>query len=88
MKSFPSCETLNDAQKRNFIERVLVEIKLNLATYMALLCNTIIKEKQILTKAGIEVLMLPEHYQIYEYLKTKYPERNLESMYIKYINNK
>ncbi|CAF3050445.1 unnamed protein product, partial [Rotaria sp. Silwood2] len=44
---------------------------------MSLLCNSIIKDKQVLTKNGLEMLLLPEHKLLYEKLKGKYLTRNL-----------
>ncbi|CAF4169956.1 unnamed protein product [Adineta steineri] len=45
---------------------------------MQLLTNSIIKEKQVLTTTGKQILMLPEHKFLYEKLIEKYPERQLE----------
>ncbi|CAF4611378.1 unnamed protein product [Rotaria sp. Silwood2] len=46
---------------------------------MSLLCNSIIKDKQVLTKNGLEMLLLPEHKLLYEKLKGKYLTRNLHT---------
>jgi len=79
MKSFPSSNILNDPLKSNAIDRILNDVKLNLTTYTTILCNSIIKDKQILTTNGKQMLLLPEHKLLYENLKRKYPEMNLNS---------
>lgn len=61
---------------------MLNDININLTTYMQLLTNSIIKDKQILTITAKKILMLPEHKFLHEKLKEKYPERQLESMYL------
>jgi len=81
MKSFPSHNILNDPIKRNMINQLLTEVKLDLTSYMLILCNSIIKDKQILTANAIQMLLLPEHKLLYESLKQKYPDRKLDSMY-------
>jgi hypothetical protein len=81
MKSFPSNNILIDPVKKTKLDRVLADSKTDLTTYMLSLSNSIIKDKQILTTNGKEVLMLPEHKFLYEKLKDKYPERQLDSMY-------
>jgi hypothetical protein len=81
MKSFPSSHILNGPLKSNAIDRILNDVKLNLATYTTILCNSIIKDKQILTTNGKQMLLLPEHKLLYENLKRKYPEMNLNSKY-------
>jgi len=81
MKSFPSEKTLNDPIKRNLIDQMLTNLNMDLTTYMNTLNNSIIKEKQILTTIGKHMLLLNEHKVLYENLKTKYPERNLGTIY-------
>ncbi|CAF4134544.1 unnamed protein product [Rotaria sordida] len=78
MKSFPSDNILNDPIKRNMINQLLTEIKMDLANYMVILCNSSIKDKQILTTNGIEMLLLPEHKLLHENLKKNYPDRNFD----------
>ena len=75
MKSYPSDNILNDPIKRNTIDRMLTDVKMNLTSYMSILIESVIKDKQILTKIGKEILLLPEHHLLYEHLKNKYPER-------------
>ncbi len=81
MKSFPSHKTLNDPIKRNLIDQMLTNLNIDLTTYMNILNNSTIKEKQILTTIGKHMLLLNEHKVLYENLKTKYPERNLGTIY-------
>ncbi len=81
MKSFPSNNILNDPLKSNTINQILNDVKLNLNTYMTMLCNSTIKDKQILTTNGTQMLLLPEHKLLLEILIKKYPERNLNSKY-------
>ncbi|CAF1429116.1 unnamed protein product [Rotaria sordida] len=54
---------------------------MDLQSYMTILSNSIIKQKQVLTVIGKQILTLPEHQLLYENLKRKYPERNLDSSY-------
>ncbi|CAF4422519.1 unnamed protein product, partial [Adineta steineri] len=61
MKSFPSKNVLNDPTKATVINRILKDAKLNLTTYMSVLSNSIIKDKQTLTINGKQVLLLSEH---------------------------
>ncbi|CAF2961565.1 unnamed protein product [Rotaria sp. Silwood2] len=78
MKSFPSDYILNDINKRSIIDHMLADIKMNVETYMTSFSNSILKEKQILTTTGKQILRLPEHKILYENSKIKYPERNLD----------
>ncbi|CAF1677681.1 unnamed protein product [Rotaria magnacalcarata] len=78
MKSFPSDNILNDPMKRGVIEQIFIDINMDFTGYMSLLCSSIIKDKQILTTAGKQILMLPEHNILYQHLKLKYPNRNLD----------
>ncbi|CAF4451165.1 unnamed protein product, partial [Rotaria sp. Silwood2] len=87
MKSFPSDNILNDPIKRNMINQLLTEIKMDLTSYMIILCNSSIKDKQILTTNGIQMLLLPEHKQLYENLKKNYPNHNFD-MYIHFLKEK
>ncbi len=80
MKSFPSNNTLMDPTKRSIIERILNDINLDLPSYMPLLTNSIIKDKQILTITGKQVLLLPEHKFLCEKLKEQYPDRHIDGM--------
>ena len=80
MKSYPSEKILNNPIKPNFINQSFAEIKMNLTNYMLTLTNSVIKEKQILTMNGIQMLMLPEHKFLCENLKRKYPNLNLNGM--------
>jgi hypothetical protein len=80
MKSYPSNIILNDPVKRNVIDQILIDLKLDLTSYMSTLTSSIIKDKQILTSIGKEMLSLPEHELLLDYLKKKYPQRNFESM--------
>ncbi|CAF4916752.1 unnamed protein product, partial [Rotaria magnacalcarata] len=75
IRSYPSDPVLNDSLKRNTIDQILNDINIDLTTYMQLLCNSIIKDKQILTNTAKQILMLPEHKFLCEKLKEKYPER-------------
>ncbi|CAF2102840.1 unnamed protein product [Rotaria magnacalcarata] len=79
IRSYPSDPVLNDSLKRNTIDQILNDINIDLTTYMHLLCNSIIKDKQILTNTAKQILMLPEHKFLCEKLKEKYPERHLEN---------
>ncbi|CAF3450604.1 unnamed protein product [Rotaria socialis] len=79
IRSYPSDPVLNDSLKRNTIDQILNDINIDLTTYMQLLCNSIIKDKQILTNIAKQILKLPEHKFLYEKLKEKYPERQLEN---------
>lgn len=81
MKSYPAENTLNDPIKRNVINKLLGEVKMDLNDYMLLLNNSIIKDKQVLTTNGIKMLLLPEHKLLYENLQTKYPNLNLSGTY-------
>ncbi|CAF3683536.1 unnamed protein product [Rotaria sp. Silwood1] len=78
MKAFPSEHVLNDPIKHNLINQLFGEVKLNLTTYMSMLCNSHIKDKQVLTANGKQMLLLPEHKLLYEHLKRKYPDRNFD----------
>ncbi|CAF4222346.1 unnamed protein product, partial [Rotaria sp. Silwood2] len=49
MRSFPSDTILNDPIKRNIINQLFSEIKMDLTSYILILSNSIIKDKQILT---------------------------------------
>ncbi|CAF1086183.1 unnamed protein product, partial [Rotaria sordida] len=80
MKSYPSYNILNDPSKVVVAERILNDLNLNLATYMTILCNSTIKEKQVLTSAGKDLLLLPEHNVLLQHLKEKYPERHLDGI--------
>jgi len=71
MKSFPSNNILNDPLKSNTINQILNDVKLNLNTYMTMLCNSTIKDKQILTTNGTQMLLLPEHKLLFENLIKK-----------------
>lgn len=77
MKSFPSNNILNDPSKAVVIERILNDLNLNLTSYMNILSNCIIKEKQVLTQLGKDLLLLPEDKMLYQHLQQKYPERHL-----------
>lgn len=79
MKCFPSDQILNDTIKHNMINQLLAEVKMDLSTYMQTLCNSVIKEKQILTPNALEILLHPEHKLLHENLKRKYPNRNFTS---------
>lgn len=79
MKSFPSEEILNDPIKHNMVNQLLTEVNMDLSIYMTTLCNALIKEKQILTSNGIQMLLLPEHKLLYEHVQRKYPSRNFGS---------
>ena len=81
MKSFPSNNVLNDPTKRSIIDRMFNDITMDLESYMLIFSNSIIKDKQILTITCKQILMLPEHKRLYENLKEKYPELNLNSRY-------
>ncbi|CAF3129255.1 unnamed protein product [Rotaria sp. Silwood2] len=81
IRSYPSDTVLNDSLKRNTIDQILNDINIDLTAYMQLLANSTIKDKQILTNTAKQILMLPEHKFLYEKLKEKYPERQLEGMY-------
>ncbi len=83
MKSYPSDHLLNDETKRKIIDRILSDVKMDRTSYMLILTNSIIKEKQILTTSGKEILNLPEHHLLREQLKNKYPDREFDSMYYK-----
>ncbi|CAF3548944.1 unnamed protein product [Rotaria sp. Silwood2] len=87
MKSFPSDNILNDPIKRNMINQLLTEIKMDLTSYMIILCNSSIKDKQILTTNGIQMLLIPEHKKLYENLKKNYPNHNFD-MYIHFLKEK
>ncbi|CAF4122533.1 unnamed protein product [Adineta steineri] len=78
IRSYPSHIVLNDSLKRIAIDQLLNDINIDLTTYIQLLTNSIIKEKQVLTTIGKQILMLPEHKFLYEKLNEKYPERQLE----------
>jgi hypothetical protein len=78
MKSYPSNNILNDPSKVVVLERILNDINLNLNSYITILCNSIIKEKQVLTPAAKDLLLSPEHNLLYQHLKEKYPERHLD----------
>ncbi|CAF4680863.1 unnamed protein product, partial [Rotaria sp. Silwood2] len=78
IRSYPSDTVLNDSLKRNTIDQILNDINIDLTAYMQLLANSTIKDKQILTNTAKQILMLPEHKFLYEKLKEKYPERQLE----------
>lgn len=80
IRSYPSDILLNDSVKRNAINQMLNDINTDLTTYMQLLSKSIIKEKQILTTTGKQILMLPEHRFLYEKLKQQYPDLQFESM--------
>ena len=82
MKSFPSDSILRDPLKSNAIERVLNDLQLNQITYASMLYESVIKDKHILTALGREILLLPEHKGLLEHLKRKYPDRNLDRMFI------
>ena len=82
MKSFPSDIILNDPVKRATIEQMLIDVKMDLTSYKSVLANCIIKNKQSLTTNGKQILLLPEHQHLYENLKRKYPERNLDGNHI------
>ena len=80
MKSYPSNDILNHPIKRSVIDRIFTDVKINLQNYMTILSNSVIKRKQVLTMIGKQILKLLEHQLLYENLKQKYPERNLDSM--------
>lgn len=80
MKSYPSEKILNDPIKHNMINQLLSESKIDLNSYMLILSNSMIKDKHVLTNIGMEMLILPEHKLLYENLKKKYPNRNLDRM--------
>ncbi|CAF4725759.1 unnamed protein product, partial [Rotaria sp. Silwood2] len=61
MKAFPSKHVLNDPIKHNLINQLFQEVKLSLTIYMSMLCNSHIKDKQVLTADGKQMLLLPEH---------------------------
>ncbi|CAF2876653.1 unnamed protein product, partial [Rotaria sp. Silwood2] len=75
MKSYPSNDILNDPIKRSAVDRIFIDVKMDLQSYMTILSNSVIKEKHVLTMIGKQILMLPEHRLLYENLKQKYPER-------------
>ncbi|CAF1472691.1 unnamed protein product, partial [Rotaria sp. Silwood1] len=81
MKSYPSNDILNDPIKRSVVDRIFNDAEMDLQSYMITLSNSIIKQKQVLTMNGKQVLMLPEHQLLYENLKRKYPERNLDDIH-------
>lgn len=81
MKSYPSDKLLNDPIKHNIINQLFAEAKLDLTSYMLILTNSVIKDKQILTTNGIEMLMLPEHKFLCKDLIKKYPNLNLNRTY-------
>jgi hypothetical protein len=81
MKSYPSNTILNDATKKNSIDRILNDMNTNLTTYTLSLSNAVIKQKQMLSTDAKQVLMLPEHQFLLEILITKYPERQLNGKY-------
>lgn len=80
MKSYPSEKVLSDSTNRNAIDRILSDINMNLAGYMAILIDSLVKDKHIVTTAGKEVLMFPQHQALHERLKVRYPERQWNSM--------
>ncbi len=57
MKAFPSDNILNDISKRNIIDRILRDVKMDLTAYMSKLTTSVIKDKQILTIKAIEILL-------------------------------
>ena len=81
MKSFPTNNVLNDPTKRSIIDRMFSDIIMDLESYMLTFSNSIIKNKQLLTITCKQILMLPEHKPLYENLKQKYPELNLNRRY-------
>lgn len=81
MRSYPSDFVLNDLLKRNTIHEILSDSNMDLAGYMELLTKSIIKDKQVLTSRGKEILILPEHKLLYEKLKEKYSQHQIQSMY-------
>ena len=82
MKTYPSDNTLNDLSKRNIIVRMLNDVQMDLTSYMTILNNSIIKEKQVLTTTGMNILMLPEHRSLLQQLKRKYPDRFMNGTYL------
>lgn len=81
MKSYPSDKILNDPIKRNIMNDLFTEVKMDLNSYKLILTNSIIKDKQIITTNGIQMLMLPEHKFLCENLKNKYPNLNILCRY-------
>jgi hypothetical protein len=79
MKCYPSANMLNNSIKQHSIQQLLNDINIDLDGYHNLLTNSIIKEKQILTPAGKEILMLPEHRILIQMLNEKYPEHHIDS---------
>jgi len=82
MKSYPSESILIDAVKRDSIEQIFSDIKMDIAGYVSIWTNSTIKDKQVLTKIGKQMLTLPEHKVLYENLLLKYPDRDLAGIHI------
>ncbi|CAF1665201.1 unnamed protein product [Adineta ricciae] len=80
MKSYPSNTVLHDPSKVVVVERILNDLNLNLSSYMNILCTCVIKEKQVLTLAGKELLISPEHTFLFHYLNERYPERRFNDI--------
>ena len=53
---------------------------MNLAGYITILIDSLVKDKHIVTTAGKEVLRFPQHQVLHERLKVRYPERQWNSM--------
>ena len=74
MKSIPSASVLDDPVKREFIDRVLNDINLNLQQYIDTVNNrSIVKPKQLLTNLGLQLLKQPEHEDLLNQLIKQYP---------------
>ena len=85
MKSYPSDHLMNDETKRKTIDQILNGAALDHTKYMLKLNTSKLKEKQILTAAGIDILNLPEHHLLRENLKRDHPDRQFDSMYYKQL---
>lgn len=74
MKSIPSASLLLDPFKREFIDRILTDVNMNLQQYIDTIINrTVVKPKQILTDLGLQLLNQPEHNVLRSELTKRYP---------------
>lgn len=74
MKAIPSASLLLDASKRDFIDRMLNDVNMNLTQYIEMIINrTVVKPKQVLTDRGLDLLKQPEHEQLFGQLTKQYP---------------
>lgn len=81
MKSIPSANILSDPIKRQLIDQLLHDAKMDLSSYAVNVNNSTIKETYVLTNQAFEEFLRPENRILMNYLKQKYPVRFVEGTY-------